>query len=81
MRPDGQPMLARMILSCCAADARPIKVGFAGSGPTGLADDSWVEIEGTYSDQRVTDAVNGEIIPFIAVSAWRPVPTTKEQYE
>jgi uncharacterized repeat protein (TIGR03943 family) len=78
---DGTQMLARMILSCCAADARPIKVGFAGSGPTGLADDSWVEIEGTYSDQRVTDSVNGEVIPFIAVSSWRSVPTPKEQYE
>lgn len=78
---DGHQMLARMILSCCAADARPIKVGFAGSGPAGLADDSWVEIEGTYSDQRVTDSVNGEIIPFIAVSSWRSVPAPKEQYE
>jgi uncharacterized repeat protein (TIGR03943 family) len=78
---DGKPMLARMILSCCAADARPIKVGFAGSGPTGLADDSWVEVEGTYSDQRATDSVNGEIIPFIAVASWRSVQAPKEQYE
>jgi len=78
---DGQQMLARMILSCCAADARPIKVGFAGSGPTGLADDSWVEVEGTYTDQRVTDPVNGEIIPFLAVASWRSVPAPKEQYE
>jgi uncharacterized repeat protein (TIGR03943 family) len=78
---DGQQMLARMILSCCAADARPIKVGFAGSGPTGLADDSWVEVEGTYTDRRVTDPVNGEIIPFIAVTSWRSVPAPKEEYE
>jgi uncharacterized membrane protein YcgQ (UPF0703/DUF1980 family) len=70
-----------MILSCCAADARPIKVGFAGSGPTGLPDDSWVEVEGTYSDQRITDPVNGEIIPFIDVTAWRAVDAPKEQYE
>lgn len=78
---DGRQMLARMILSCCAADARPIKVGFAGSGPAGLADDSWVEIEGTYSDQRVTDSVNGEIIPFIEVATWRAVQAPKEEYE
>lgn len=78
---DGKQMLARMILSCCAADARPIKVGFAGSGPSGLADDSWVEVEGTYTDQRVTDPVNGEIIPFIAVTSWRSVEAPKEQYE
>jgi len=78
---DGKPVLARMILSCCAADARPIKVGFAGSGPAGLADDSWVEVEGGYSDQRVTDPVNGEIIPFIEVSTWRSIEPPKEQYE
>ena len=78
---DGKPMLARMILSCCAADARPIKVGFAGSGPTGLADDSWVEVEGTYSDQRTADDVNGEVIPFIEVTAWRSIEPPKEQYE
>ncbi|WP_027341213.1 TIGR03943 family putative permease subunit [Hamadaea tsunoensis] len=78
---DGRQILARMILSCCAADARPIKVGFAGQGPTGLADDSWVEVEGTYSDQQVKDGVNGEIIPFVEVTAWRPIEPPKEQYE
>ena len=25
--PDGKPMLARIVLTCCAADGRPIKVG------------------------------------------------------
>ncbi|WP_245722876.1 hypothetical protein [Micromonospora matsumotoense] len=35
--PDGQPILARMILSCCAADGRPVTLGMAGSAPTGLA--------------------------------------------
>lgn len=79
--PDGKQVLARMILSCCAADARPIKVGFAGDGPAGLADDSWVEIVGEYTDQVTTDAVNGEKIPFITVVEWHPVTAPKQQYE
>ncbi|MBB5869743.1 putative repeat protein (TIGR03943 family) [Allocatelliglobosispora scoriae] len=78
---DGRQILARMILSCCAADARPIKVAFAGDGPTGLADDSWVEIVGSYSDKVSVDDVNGEKIPFIDVAEWRQVDAPKQQYE
>jgi len=78
---DGKQVLARMILSCCAADARPIKVGFAGSGPTGLPDDAWVEIVGTYTDVTTKDAVNGEIIPYVTVKQWLPVDPPKQQYE
>ncbi len=79
--PAGGQLLTRMILSCCAADARPIKVGMNGSVPAGLPADSWVEITGTYSDQRGTDAVNGESIPFIEVLEWRPIQPPAEQYE
>jgi uncharacterized repeat protein (TIGR03943 family) len=79
--PDGKQMLARMILSCCAADARPIKVGLTGEAPSGLALDSWVEVVGTYTDLTMIDSVNGEKIPFIAVSEWRAVDTPKQQYE
>ncbi|GAA2381638.1 membrane protein [Catellatospora methionotrophica] len=79
--PAGGQLLTRMILSCCAADARPIKVGMNGSVPTGLPADSWVEITGTYTDQRGTDAVNGEDIPFIEVLEWRSIPAPAEQYE
>ncbi|MEV4412651.1 TIGR03943 family protein [Catellatospora sp. NPDC049609] len=79
--PDGGQLLTRMILSCCAADARPIKVGMNGGVPRGLTDDSWVEITGKYSDQRGTDPVNGDDIPFIEVLEWRTVPAPAEQYE
>jgi uncharacterized repeat protein (TIGR03943 family) len=79
--PEGKQVLARMILSCCAADARPIKVGLTGAAPAGLADDAWVEVIGTYTDQTMTDSVNGEIIPAVTVSEWRPVETPKQQYE
>lgn len=79
--PGGEQYLARMILSCCAADARPIKIGLAGNAPAGLADDTWIEVVGTYTERTVSDTVNGETIPFLTVAEWREVPPPKRQYE
>jgi uncharacterized repeat protein (TIGR03943 family) len=77
----GQPYLARMIVTCCAADARPIKLGLMGALPTGLVQDQWVEIVGTYTDRIDHDAVNGEVIPYVLVEALRTIPTPEAQYE
>lgn len=77
----GEPLLARMILSCCAADGRPIKLGMEGDPPTGLAPDTWVEVTGRYTDRVGTDAVNGAEIPYLNVESWRQVDTPKQQYE
>lgn len=79
--PDGQPILARMILSCCAADGRPIKLGMDGNAPGGLAADTWVEVVGRYTDRTTTDTVNGETIPYITVETWRQIPPPRQQYE
>jgi len=79
--PDGEPMLARIILSCCAADGRPIKVGMAGDAPAGLAADSWIEVVGSYSERIATDPVNGASIPYIQVRTWREIDPPKQQYE
>ncbi|MEV1288840.1 TIGR03943 family protein [Micromonospora sp. NPDC049679] len=79
--PDGQPMLARIILSCCAADGRPIKVGLDGNAPGGLAPDTWVEVIGAYTDRTGTDPVNGEGIPYLKVETWREIEPPKQQYE
>ncbi|MEJ3746592.1 TIGR03943 family protein [Actinomycetes bacterium KLBMP 9797] len=79
--PDGQPILARIILSCCAADGRPIKVGMSGDAPTGLAADTWVEVIGKYTDRTATDPVNEESIPFLEVETWRQIDPPKQPYE
>ncbi|HZN16886.1 MAG TPA: TIGR03943 family protein [Micromonosporaceae bacterium] len=79
--PEGEPYLARMILSCCAADARPIKIGMTGNVPAGLPADTWVEVVGTYTARTISDTVNGETIPFLTVAEWREVPPPKRQYE
>jgi uncharacterized repeat protein (TIGR03943 family) len=79
--PGGEPILARIILSCCAADGRPIKVGMSGNAPAGLANDTWVEVVGKYTDRTVTDPVNEETIPYIEVETWTQIDPPKQQYE
>jgi uncharacterized repeat protein (TIGR03943 family) len=79
--PNGEPILARIILSCCAADGRPIKLGMSGNAPAGLATDTWVEVVGKYTDRTVTDPVNEETIPYIEVETWTQIDPPKQQYE
>ncbi|WBB92187.1 TIGR03943 family protein [Verrucosispora sp. WMMC514] len=78
---DGQPILARMVLSCCAADGRPVKLGLTGDVPAGLPEDSWVEVIGRYSDRLGRDPVNDAEIPYLEVESWRQVPVPKRPYD
>lgn len=79
--PNGEPYLARMIVTCCAADARPVKVGLAGDLPSTLKPDQWIEIEGTYVDRADKDPVNAELVPYIQVTSVRDITAPEEQYE
>ncbi|GGK41298.1 membrane protein [Pilimelia terevasa] len=79
--PEGGQYLARMVLSCCAADGRPIKVGLAGDAPTGQADDRWVKITGVYNDRIGADPVNKSQIPYLQVTAWAPTEQPRNPYE
>jgi uncharacterized repeat protein (TIGR03943 family) len=79
--PDGQPYLARMIVTCCAADARPVKVGLAGDLPTSLRPDQWIEVQGTYTDRSDKDPVNAELVPYLQVTNLRQIAAPEEQYE
>lgn len=79
--PDGQPMLARMILSCCAADGRPIKVGLSGNVPTAVPSDTWIEVTGSYTAKTAKDPVNEATVPYLEVETWQEIPAPKQQYE
>ena len=79
-KPDGW-YLTRMVVSCCAADARPIKVALTGAVPSGLAADGWLRVIGRYDPAKVTDPVNGGQIPALAVDAVTPIGPPAEQYE
>ncbi len=79
--PAGEPMLARMVLSCCAADGRPIKVGLAGDVPAGVTADTWIRATGTFTGQVAKDPVNDAEVPYLQVSGWQEMAPPKQQYE
>ncbi|MFD9000857.1 TIGR03943 family putative permease subunit [Streptomyces sp. NPDC059582] len=78
---DGTPYLVRMALNCCAADAQPVKIGLTGHIPPVLQPDTWLQITGTYTPRQVKDPVNNGPIPFIEVTAARPVPVPHDPYD
>ncbi|MFB7291554.1 TIGR03943 family putative permease subunit [Actinacidiphila glaucinigra] len=78
---DGTPYLTRMVLNCCAADARPVKIGLTGQVPPVLRPDAWLEVTGTYTPRRAEDPVNDGPVPFLDVSRARPVREPAEPYE
>ncbi len=79
--PGGAPMLTRMVMSCCAADGRPIKVGMVGDVPGDLPPDTWVQVLGTYSTRVEQDPINKAGVPFVEVQSWQKVAAPKRQYE
>jgi uncharacterized repeat protein (TIGR03943 family) len=79
--PDGQPMLARIVLTCCAADGRPIKVGLTGNVPKAVPSDTWVQLVGVYTPKTEKDPVNKAEVPYIAVKTWTATAQPKNPYE
>ncbi|WP_433789091.1 TIGR03943 family putative permease subunit [Actinoplanes sp. CA-252034] len=77
--PDGKPMLARMVLACCAADGRPIKIGLAGA-PIDAPPDAWVDVVGVYSPEIGTDPVNQAKIAYLDVRSWQEIDEPKQPY-
>ncbi|MEU4165082.1 TIGR03943 family protein [Actinoplanes sp. NPDC026670] len=77
--PDGKPMLARMVLACCAADGRPIKIGLAGA-PIDAPPDAWVDVVGVYSPQVGTDPVNQAQLAYLDVRSWQEIDEPKQPY-
>ncbi len=76
----GETFLTRMVLSCCAADARPIKVGLSGDVPGDLPTDTWVEVIGTYTPHRVVDEINSGIIPFVQATSVTRISAPTDPY-
>jgi uncharacterized repeat protein (TIGR03943 family) len=78
--PGGGWYLTRMLVTCCAADAQPIKVGLAGDVP-GAHADAWVTVVGDYTTRTATDTVNGATIPFLTVVSAQPTTQPANPYE
>jgi len=79
--PNGRPYLARMLVACCAADARPVKVALTGAVPAHLAAETWIEVVGTYPGGSDRDPVNGEVIPYLEVRTLKEIAAPEQQYE
>jgi uncharacterized repeat protein (TIGR03943 family) len=76
-RPGGGWFLSRMALSCCAADARAIKVEVrdAAAPPA----DTWVELTGRWRPSAEPRSDDG--VPVIAAQEVRQVEAPRETYE
>lgn len=77
----GTPYLVRMALNCCAADAQPVKIALTGTLPPVLQPDAWLEVRGTYAPGVAHDPVNDGPIPYLRVTAAKPVPTPHDPYD
>jgi uncharacterized repeat protein (TIGR03943 family) len=77
----GTAYLTRMVLNCCAADARPVKIGLSGQTPPILQPDTWFEVTGSFTDKQIKDPVGGGTIPFIDVVRARSVRAPSDPYE
>lgn len=78
---DEEQYLARLVVSCCAADARPIKVGMVGAAPDGVTDDTWVSVIGTYVETTGVDPINEATIAYIEVETWQEIEAPSRPYE
>jgi len=73
----GGYTLARLTISCCAADASPIRVHIDGNAPFPV--NSWVAVVGTAVDGSATDANN--FVPTVTVSSLQQVRQPSDPYE
>lgn len=85
VHPDDGPertQLARMRITCCAADAAPVLVDLSGSAAAALANtpaDTWIEVTGTLRPGSATEA-NGQV-PTVDITAVHGIPTPPNPYE
>jgi uncharacterized repeat protein (TIGR03943 family) len=64
---NGSDYVARLVITCCAADATPMKVALTGSWAARLPDDQWVEVDGRLRPGSATQA-NGYTPTLVATS-------------
>lgn len=70
--------LARLVITCCAADATPMSVRLAGGGGT-PSDGQWLEVAGTVVPHSATPA--DEYVPTLTVRTMRPIAAPEDPYE
>lgn len=77
-RAEGDTFVARLAISCCAADARPLKVKLIGDVPT-LPDEQWVEVTGQVVPKSASE--QNSWVPSFTVESANSVAEPAEPYE
>ena len=71
-------LLTRFVISCCAADARPVRVAIRGGEPPWPAPDTWVEVTGTWRpESRSTEDTRA---PMLDLANLRHIAPPANQY-
>jgi uncharacterized repeat protein (TIGR03943 family) len=71
--------VARLAISCCAADAFPVKVKLLDRELSTLPDDSWIEVVATLRPGSPTRA--NSYVPSVTVHEVRGIPEPEDPYE
>ncbi|MTD54863.1 TIGR03943 family putative permease subunit [Amycolatopsis pithecellobii] len=71
-------LLARMVITCCAADAYPLKVRMRGL-PAGYENDTWLEVTGRVVPGTATKATT--FTPDFVVASARRITAPADPYE
>jgi uncharacterized repeat protein (TIGR03943 family) len=76
---NGVDYVARLVITCCAADATPMKVALTGRQADALPDDQWVTAEGTVVPGSAT--VANEYTPTLTVTTLATTAAPADPYE
>ncbi|ONI92509.1 TIGR03943 family protein [Saccharothrix sp. ALI-22-I] len=79
VRKDGDVFVARLTISCCAADASPVKAKMVGQDFAALPTDQWVEATGRVVPGSATK--DTAFVPTFTVSQVVPIATPEDTYE
>ncbi|QRP48408.1 TIGR03943 family protein [Amycolatopsis sp. FDAARGOS 1241] len=76
---DGRTLLARLVISCCAADAAPVTVRLKGGAADRFPSDTWLEVTGTVVPGTANEA-NGYTPDFVPATVER-IAAPQDPYE
>ncbi|MEO6085487.1 MAG: TIGR03943 family protein [Umezawaea sp.] len=79
VRKNDSTYVARLAISCCAADASPIKVRMTGTGFDAMPTDQWVEVTGKVVPKSATKET--AYVPTFTVAEIAPIATPVDTYE
>jgi uncharacterized repeat protein (TIGR03943 family) len=76
---NGELYVARLVITCCAADAMPVKAQLTGPGLDSLADDQWITVTGKVKPDSAMRADN--YVPIFETTSVHKVGTPEDPYE